>query len=437
VNTVNGGNLLSCGHPNVFRSGSVVAAGTTTPVQTLILNPSGTSFSLNAAPGWLTLSDGDRGNSTNFGFYHQELTAPGGGVTDITVSDRFRLPRGAVCGFHHSQNTAYNPPAGRQSTCMGQDPAIGDCPHGWAAKNHFDMSSGDGTASCTNLNGEAGGHCGYFAWCEYQDPNGYCDDDPSCTANARAAGYGFGVSSSTDPSGFESYGGGSAASPPCPAGFSRTNFYDDGRLAGQGLSWCVPIPDLPQGLVAGLAYVALPQVTGGVAYEAVTPFSNGDGFAIVNDGDRGAPSGVGFYHQELVSGGVTDPSVSASFKLLPGTICGFHHTLQTPGTTCMGFHPDQACPSGWTSRRHFDSNSGTGYYVWCEYQDPQQRCAYPEQTNCESEALDIGYATSISSNTDSTGVALATGGACPTGWVRTPYFDAGRPSGQGLSFCKP
>ena len=244
VSAVSGTNFLDCGAPNVFRSGGVTAADAPSSVETLLLDPSGSSFQVKAADGWLTQSDGDKGDTGNFGFYHQELTAPGGGVTDLALSDKFKLPRGTACGFHHTQNTPYNSMAGHQSTCMGQDPAFGQCPDGWAAKSHFDMSS----------------DTGYFVWCEYQDPYGVCNDDANCMANAHTAGFAIGISSDTDGNGVESGGGPITADPPgpgvvpCPVGFSRTAFFDDGRGPGWGLSWCWPIPDLPQGLTGGVAY---------------------------------------------------------------------------------------------------------------------------------------------------------------------------------------
>jgi hypothetical protein len=57
---------------------------------------------------WSTLRDGDVGitGSTN-GFYHIELLPVGnpdaGGVR--CASDRFKLPAGAICGFHHTGAT--------------------------------------------------------------------------------------------------------------------------------------------------------------------------------------------------------------------------------------------------------------------------------------------------------------------------------------------
>jgi len=442
VNAISGTNFLTCGPPNVFRSGGVAAVGAASSVQTLLLDPGGGNFTVQAANGWLTQSDGDFGNGRNFGFYHQEITAPGGGVTDLSVSEKFKLPRGTACGFHHTSNTPYNYLAGRHSTCMGQDPASGQCPRGWMAKSHFDMSS----------------DTGYFVWCEYQDPHGLCDNDPKCIASVRAGGFAIGISSDTDANGVESGGGLITTNPPapgvvpCPIGFSRTAFFDDGRGAGWGLSWCWPIPDLPQGLTGGVAYRSGPYAwiatSGSVLGTATISTSNGnlgngDGFAVRNDGDLGMSSGLGFYHQELVSGGTTDLRKSASFALLPGAACGFHHTQVSPALTCMGLNPaNGSCPNGWVARKHFDMSSGNGYWAWCEYQDPNGLCAFPNTSDCVAKATYIGYTTGISSNTDSGGNALANGGVCPAantpnGWRRTSFFDAGRSTGQGLSWCMP
>jgi hypothetical protein len=456
------GAFKSCGDPKVFRSGAVLAIGESNPVATLILDASGSSFAVHAAPGWLTMSDGDRGNDRNFGFYHQELSAPSASLSDTSVSDRFVLPKGTACGFHHTRNTAYNVMQrfnlGNASSCMGHDPAQRDCPTGWQARNHFDMSSGSDGA-CGDLNDQA--HCDYFVWCEYEDPNGLCDADPNCLSNAHRRGFGFSVSSDTDLNGAAAgvfIQNPPANDGPCPVGWLRTNAYDDGRPAGQGLSWCHPWPDdLPQGLTAGMAYLTLVgpnkvEATGGVALGNQTPQTNGDGFIVRSDGDFGSPRNFGFYHQELGQGGVSDPALSDNLKLMKGAACGFHHTRNTPGLTCMGHDPAQRdCPNGWQARNHFDMSSGSdgacgdlndqahcGYFVWCEYQDPHGVCEGDAATDCGYWAKFIGYTMGIASNTDRNGTSLALGTNCPGGWSpRTPFFDMGRSSGQGLSWCMP
>jgi hypothetical protein len=359
--------------------------------------------------------------------------AYGGGTHELAVSDKFRLPRGTACGFHHTQNTPPNQSAGT-SKCMGLDPAFGQCPNGWAVRSHFDMSSG-GHGDCGNLQNLP--QCGYFTWCEYQDPHGLCDGDPACMARARTNGWAFGVSSNTDNTGVES--GGSLDTAPCPLGSTRTGSWDDGRERSKGISWCMPIADEPQGLTAYLQYVGNPQ-------SLIHPPQLG--FYWRFDGDVQNCAGCGFYHFDLASGGVTDPSRSDSFKLLPGTACGFHHTENSRGLTCMGLDPAEGkCPTGWIARSQFDMGSGKGngpcgnwqnrqnceYWAWCEYQDPHGLCAGSHSGECDSAARDIGYTAGISSNVDSAGTA---GFDCPAGWSRSPFFDTGRPSGRGLSWCK-
>jgi hypothetical protein len=454
------GAFRSCGAPKVFRSGAVLAIGESLPVASLLLD-SDSSFSVHAAPGWLTMSDGDRGEDRNFGFYHQELSAPSSSVSDTSVSDRFALPKGTACGFHHTRNTPYSVMQrfnlGPASSCMGHDPAQRDCPAGWRARNHFDMSSG-GDGACGDLNDQT--HCDYFVWCEYQDPNGLCDAAPNCLPNAHRRGFGLSVSSDTDAPGAAT--GVFAQNPPanngpCPVGWIRTNAFDDGRDRGQGLSWCHPLPDdLPQGLTAGMAYrwqqgAGTEVWTGGVALGIQTPQA-GDGFIIRSDGDAGAGAEYGFWHQELGAGGVIDPALSDRLKLMKGAACGFHHTRNTPGRSCMGHDPAQRdCPNGWLARNHFDMSSGNDgacgdlndqehcdYFVWCEYLDNNSVCEGDAATDCGYWAKFYGYTMGIASNTDRNGTSVALGLTCPPGWSpRTGYFDLGRSSGQGLSWCMP
>jgi len=193
--------------------------------KTATLNPQG---GRQAKSGWQTLSDGDIGAKTDQGFYHQELTSQGGGITSQTP-DRFMLPAGTACGFHHTTNSS--------SSCMGIDPGANKCPNGWIARRHFDMSSGDGNADC--LGGFFPQHCGYFVWCEYTDPHKLCEDS-DCVQSA----VGFasvGIKSNTDPTGDTLRFG-------CPTGTGRTSFYDMGRGEGQGLSFCLySYPWVPPG----------------------------------------------------------------------------------------------------------------------------------------------------------------------------------------------
>src|SRR5208283_1883555 len=103
------------------------------------------------------------------------------------------------------------------------------------------------------------------------------------------------------------------------------------------------------------------------------------------DGDYGpdnlpnsnSVSNYGFYHQELINGGVSNPSVSQQFLLPAGAMCGFHHNLNTrypPGTTlgsCMNFDPsngpNNGCPAGWSVESQPDARSPGGAWSWCQY----------------------------------------------------------------------
>ncbi len=213
---------------------SVELAAKVNGVQTITMTSS-SQFSISAAPGWAVGSDGDRGNSSGMGFYHQELSSTGGGITDTTKSALFQLPPGTACGFHHTQNS---PPQGELGTCMGYDAAYQACPYGWAPKHAFDMSSGDGSTVCdpsvTPMTNPA---CGYWVWCEYQDPNNFCPLGSACAQTAAAAGYAEAVTS--DNYGSDSlpvtYGQDGLG---CPAGLTRSAWYDDGRPSGQGLGTC-------------------------------------------------------------------------------------------------------------------------------------------------------------------------------------------------------
>lgn len=177
------------------------------------------------------------------------------------------------------------------------------------------------------------------------------------------------------------------------------------------------------------------------AYDGAGNYNPSSGYTVVADGDWGAPGGDGFRHLQY-SAGTTDPSVSSRLVLPQGTTCGFHNTRNSPGQTCMGFDPanaitgqPNACPSGWTPKWHFDMSSDSGYFVWCEYQDPNHFC----DGACLTSALYNGYACGVSSNTDGTGVGscanVSTNSSCSGGAFRSPYIDAGRDGGQGIAWC--
>ena len=134
----------------------------------------------------------------------------------LAASASFALPRGTACGFHNTRNSPAKAPG--LGTCMGLDPAYGQCPAGWRPRNHFDMSS----------------DYGQYVWCEYLDPKGLCPDGSPCAQGALQAGYAIAIASNTDPTGYSLYGNGLA----CPIGGYRSVFVDAGRPGGQGLGVC-------------------------------------------------------------------------------------------------------------------------------------------------------------------------------------------------------
>jgi hypothetical protein len=166
------------------------------------------------------------------------------------------------------------------------------------------------------------------------------------------------------------------------------------------------------------------------------------------EGDLGNNATFGFYHQELTSpanGGTGLTSGPTDlFKLPYGTDCGFHHNQNSPANlstgigTCMGYDANISCPSGWTRKTMYDSNSSGGYFVWCEYDDPHYICA--NDPSCLQTAHDTGMACGLGSDTadGNPGVCGEIGAnLCPTSWTPSGYFDDGRPSGQGLMVCLP
>jgi len=190
------------------------------------------------------------------------------------------------------------------------------------------------------------------------------------------------------------------------------------------------------------------------------------GYKAVLDGDLGAPDGHGYVHQEFVDG-VTDPSMGPWFVLPKGAVCGFHHTLNSPGRTCMHYNPGLSfrgvsegppppgqvipiafagCPAGWVPRKAFDKGTANGYWTWCEYLDPNNLSAGNPTVGA------VGIACGISDNwtgTDPTWevVELKSSclgyvthtysyqSACPPGMVPSYWIDQGQLDGTGLGFC--
>jgi hypothetical protein len=200
---------------------------------------------------------------------------------------------------------------------------------------------------------------------------------------------------------------------------------------------------LPQGLTCGLDHTNRP-FGANVALcrgHATLLRDAAPGLTIVPDGDYGMPSGQGFFHQELTSSAegiiVGVPSDEHYWEsLLPqGTVCGFHHTRNSPNQTCMGYNPANACPAHWEQKRYFDMSSDTGFWVWCEYQNPLHYFVDPPIAGL---VCGLGGDTSNAPNEIGFCFYGRVGGdsGAPRGWTSTvSFFDQGRPSDQGLGWA--
>ena len=177
--------------------------------------------------GWANVSDGDRGKHAGEGFYHQELTLGGGGIrVPNSGSIHTSSGNGLWLPSHPKQP---GQPHHRFGHLHGHDTGRNVCPNGRVARRHFDMSSGNGSRDCRP--DEALGHpeaCGFFVWCEYTDPHKLCTGSDCVNRVIRMAT--VGIQSNTDAT--------VTLCPSCPPFTSRSPFYDDGRSAGQGLSFC-------------------------------------------------------------------------------------------------------------------------------------------------------------------------------------------------------
>lgn len=106
----------------------------------------------------------------------------------------------------------------------------------------------------------------------------------------------------------------------------------------------------------------------------------------------------------------------------------------------MGFDPVYGqCPVGWVARGGFDANSLLGFWVWCEYQDPNNFGADGSWT----ATVPAGLACGMSHNDGgSPGYCLGIdtrniyGPAnCPSPMFRSGFFDDGRAAGRGVGWC--
>ena len=179
-----------------------------------------------------------------WGFVYQAYQGVSGlpAASGATGSDQFALPKGTACGLAHSSESVVQTggPSNADPTCMGYSPLSTDpalrCPPGWASKYAFDQSSGNGSQDCQSLNTQSG--CAFWGWCEYQDPHNLCDG--ACLQNAVQTGVAVNLRSDTEPNGYAwCTDPANAGSSSCTCyGGAQTPYFDRGRGAGQGLSWC-------------------------------------------------------------------------------------------------------------------------------------------------------------------------------------------------------
>jgi len=240
---------------------------------------------------------------------------------------------------------------------------------------------------------------------------------------------------------------------------------------------------LPEGLVCGLSYLnsdgtvyadgrcnGVPVVQPGGTTQPRT------GFQVVHDGDSGFASTRGWVHWRFedpagagfVGKSDTDPSHADLFILPKGAVCGLHHTFWTSNATgkdytCMNYDPGKAfpitqafptstslvgCPPGqtgnaWVARKAFDMSSGSGYWVWCEYQDPNGfsynhrglnfggiMCGLSHNNTSTGNTL-FGTCAGVPAWTGSGPPNCSSGNEIPRGW-----FDDGQASGVGLGGCE-
>ncbi len=208
------------------------------------------------APGYFFVFDGDVGDSQFLGYAHQERSdgidytsfspLPPGAPTNLPPPQvvvnptDFVLPRGAVCGFHHTLNSQ-----GR--LCMGFNagldpalqptsepppppplegvPVLPGCPDGWKARKAFDMSSG----------------AWYWVWCEYQDPmHRSIGGPPPAEAGITCGVAHNGIAYTNEDPGptCMGYRPADGTPPVCPPGTKADGWYDQGRPGGIGLGFC-------------------------------------------------------------------------------------------------------------------------------------------------------------------------------------------------------
>jgi hypothetical protein len=219
---------------------------------------------------------------------------------------------------------------------------------------------------------------------------------------------------------------------------------------------------VPQGFACGLSYYD-GNVCGGTAFScsiawafpATMTYDNNhgvcnitknqlSGFVSRADGDWGGqPTGFGFYH---FGSSVANSTPSAQYLLPKGTVCGLKEQANDPSVTCMGWDSNVSCGpsnSGWKQKFRNDSGgpNGTGRWVWCEYQDPNNLCT---TRDCYLTQQPLGTVCGAS-DTDRVYPGNAGGGQCmglsPSiahcSSLGYNYFahDENAPNGSGLGYC--
>jgi hypothetical protein len=217
---------------------------------------------------------------------------------------------------------------------------------------------------------------------------------------------------------------------------------------------------VPQGLVCGLSHTGFPTTAcEGLVNEPGVSGQVPFGYTSVFTGDLGMPSGQGFAHDSVQ---ITSASIArlASDQLpLPrGVVCGLKHTVNAPNERCMGYDAQTMCPAGWLHRTAEDLDScgtiasGTrcAYWHWCEYQDPNAKCANP--ASC-AHNVPLGTVCGLAHTRSNKWHVGPTIGFCDgaqlggdvgitdecnraDGWFGVGPRDEGGESGSGLTWCQ-
>jgi len=209
------------------------------------------------------------------------------------------------------------------------------------------------------------------------------------------------------------------------------------------------VSGFPQGLTCGIAYRNGSNIVVNGACNSMPTMlgAAASGFHIANDGDFGLPAGTGFKHQAYNGDANVNSSNSNQLFLPKGAACGFKHTCNSNGETCLGFNPGaNSCPPGWLPKTANDANAPSGCnFAWCEYQDPNNLCTgescylsgIPKGTACGITDFDKnnGQCLGVSTGQSTNGVANCAGSPTNDFWASN-FFDAGRSSGHGVGFCE-